>query len=72
MQSNFKKRVIHLDPHEVQDETLAALEAEIRDQTDDELGEIESIDTVVLDSNTDLGGLDSHATVFTKINDNHE
>jgi hypothetical protein len=66
MVNNFRKRVIDLDPFEVEDETLAALEAEIRKQHDDELDSIENVSVFVLDTNAD-GGLDSHATVFEQI-----
>lgn len=59
------KRVIDLDPHAVDDETLAAIETEIRRQSDDDLNEIEIFDVLVLDGRPD-GGLDSHATIFTR------
>jgi hypothetical protein len=62
------KRVIHLDPFTVQGETLAALEAEIEAQADDDIPDIKSISKVVIDSNED-GGLDSHATIFTAQSD---
>lgn len=57
------KRVIHLSPFTVQDETLAALEDEIKVQASDDITNIEAIDKFVLDSNTN-GGLDSHAAVL--------
>lgn len=64
MQANrLDKRVISLDASAVRDETLAALETEIRDQHDDELPDIELFHVLVLDARPDAG-LDSHATVF--------
>jgi len=58
------KRVISLDPFKVQDETLAALESEIKSQANDEPPDIEQISSIVIDAKQD-GGLDSHATIFT-------
>jgi hypothetical protein len=62
----FRKRVIDLNPAQVRDETLAALEDEIRRQAEDieDDTNMVTIDTLVIDTRTD-GGLDSHATVFT-------
>lgn len=57
------KRVIHLNPFQVQGDTLAALETEIKAQADDDIDTIQSISKVVLDCTED-GGLDSHATIF--------
>lgn len=64
MSTHPKKRVIDINPFEVSDETLAALKDEVHAQADDDLGDIDIIDVVVLDANDD-GGLDSHASVFT-------
>ena len=62
--NNHEKRVIDLDPYAVTDETLDALESEIRRQTDHDLDTIELFHVFVLDARPD-DGLDSHATVFT-------
>ena len=58
------KRVISLDPFKVKDETLAALESEIKSQANDDLPDIDQISSIVIDAKQD-GGLDSHATIFT-------
>lgn len=68
MDSNLRKRSIILNPHEVRDETVAALEAEIREQAHGDFDNIETIQTVVLDTDS---GLDSHATIFVE-GDNNE
>lgn len=67
----LNKRVISLDPFEVQDETLAALESEIKSQANDDCPDIEQISSIVIDSKQD-GGLDSHATIFTSSNGGDE
>lgn len=61
--NDLEKRVIDLDPFEVRDETLDAIETEIRKQTDNDLDHIERFDVLVLDGRPN-GGLDSHATIF--------
>jgi hypothetical protein len=65
------KRVISLDPFEVQDETLAALESEIKSQANDDLPDIEQISSIVIDAKQD-GGLDSHATIFLSLDGGDE
>ena len=60
-----QKRVVSLDPYEVQDETLAALKREICEQSDYELDDIDLLDTLVLDSKGE-DGLESHAVFFSK------
>lgn len=66
MDTQPTKRVIDLDPYEIQDETLAQLKAEVQQQADADFSveDIEIIATLVLDTTED-GGLDSHATTFT-------
>lgn len=56
------KRVIDLNPHEIGDETLAALKAEVQQQADTELDTIEMLPTFVLSGDD---GLNSHAVAFT-------
>jgi hypothetical protein len=79
MTTTSKRRVIHLNPHRVRDDTLEALEREIESQYDGELGDVLTIPTIVLDTTEGDNGLDSHATVITTTdndhnhdNDNHE
>ncbi len=60
----YNRRVISLNPFTVDDELLAAIEAEVTAQSEDDIQHIEAIDTLVLDTNQD-SGLDSHATIFT-------
>jgi hypothetical protein len=61
----LNSQVIDLNPHEVTDETLAALTEEAQTQADGDLNDIKSISKVVIDTNED-GGLDSHMTVITE------
>lgn len=61
-----RKRVIDLNPYEVRDETLAALTEEIHAQADDDIHDIQTVQTLVLDINHD-GGLDSHATLLETV-----
>lgn len=67
MTNNYRKRVIDLDPHDVREETLAELKEEVHAQSDDDLDDIEFIDTIVFDTTED-GGLNSHAAVFMGVN----
>lgn len=60
----YNRRVISLNPFAVDDELLAAIEAEVTAQSEDAISNIEAIDTLVLDTKQD-SGLDSHATVLT-------
>jgi hypothetical protein len=67
--SNLQRRVIEVDPYEVSDETLDALEHELIDQSDITPDmNIELVNSFVLDARPD-GGLDSHATVFVSTGD---
>lgn len=64
MDNSIQRHKIDLNPTAVRDETVAALEDEIREQAEDDLGTILSVSVVVLDSDTEA--LDSHAIVFTE------
>lgn len=68
MDTSPQRRVIDLDPVAVQDDTLAALDAEIRNQSTADVTDVDitAIATLVLDSDSD--GLDSHAVIFTDSN----
>jgi len=69
--SNLQRRVIDLDPHVIDDETLDALERELTDQSDITPDmNIELVNSFVLDARPD-GGLDSHATVFVADSEGH-
>jgi hypothetical protein len=69
MDSNIRKQVIDIDATEVSDETLARLKAELRDQHDETISEIVTVETLVIDAKPD-SGLDSHATIYTETNTN--
>jgi len=57
----LRQQTIHLNPTEVKDDHLSALNELINDNTDTDI-DIEQISTFVLDS--DPTGLDSHATIL--------
>ena len=57
----LRQQTIHLNPSQVADEHLAALEALIDAHHDTDI-DIAQISTLVLD--TDPDGLDSHATIL--------